>query len=107
MEAGENDGLQGNLLCLVVGIACVSADHLLMPVGASLLQGLWGCCTFTHFLSLFPQLCVLSLAFLVQSTVTTCAVVPILQNQQGQDGPGRVQGASKTGDPPAGFLQVY
>lgn len=72
-----------------------------MPVCASLPQDLRGCCTFT----LFPGLCLLSL-FLGQSTVITCAVVPVLQNLQEQDGPERVQGASKTRDLPAGFVRV-
>lgn len=36
--------------------AFISADHLLMPLCASLPRGLWGYCTFTRTFTLFPSL---------------------------------------------------
>lgn len=61
---------------------------------------------FYPFSILFPGLFLLSLVFLGKRTVTSCAVVSILQIQQEQDGPERVWGALKPSDLPAGFLWV-
>lgn len=67
-------------------------------------QGLVGLLHFYPSSIPLPELCLLSLASLAQSSVTTCTVVPILQNQQEQDRPEKIQGTSKRRDLPSGFL---
>ena len=54
--AREKGALPGNLPCPALSLACLGfRRHLLMPVSVSLPRGLWGCCTFTLFPSLFQS----------------------------------------------------
>lgn len=94
-------------ICPVLSLACLSfcrpsSDaRLFVPP-----PGLVGLLYFHPFSIPFPELCPLPWPFLGKSSVATFAVVSVLQNQQEQDGPGRVQGASKPRDLPADFLRV-
>lgn len=104
----EKSALLGYLPCPALSLVCLgfcrpSSDACLCvpPPG---LVGLLHFYLFSHpFSRAVPDL---ALAFLGKSSVTTCVVVPVLQNQQEQDEPERIQGASKPRDLPAAFLQV-